>query len=80
LKRIESIVVVGKEKSGDVGELRKRIGEKNFDYLIKKELIYQGKYYPNLWRITDKGKKRSSALKNKWSRMIATIFWRLHLI
>jgi hypothetical protein len=80
LEKLESILTIGRVRYGSVKRLGEYIGEKNFEYLTKYELIYVGKSYPDVWRITDKGIKRSKALSNRWSRWIAQALWKLHML
>ena len=80
MKKLESILIIGRIKFGSLTQLKKYLGELNTDYLIKTGLIYIGKSYPDIWRITDKGIKRSKALSNRVGRFIALILWKLHLL
>jgi hypothetical protein len=80
LERLDSILIIGRIRFGSLTRLRRYIGESNTEYLIKNGMIYVGKSYPDVWRITDKGIKRSKALENRFGRFIAWILWRLHLL
>lgn len=74
------MLTIGRTRFGSVTKLKRYIGETNFEYLVKNELIYVGRSWPDVWRITDKGIKRSKALSNKWSRWIAWVLWKLHML
>ena len=65
---------------GETETLKYIIGSPAFDILVKRGLIYQGKEYPDVWRITDKGIKRGRALKSKVFRKIAVILWKFGLL
>ena len=80
MKKLESILVTGRVRYGSVTYLKRYIGDYNFQYLKKHNLIYVGQSYPDIWRITDKGRRRYKALSNKWSRWIAWILWKLHML
>jgi hypothetical protein len=79
LERLESILIIGRIRYGSVKSLERYIGESNLRYLKKHSLIYVGQSYPDVWRITEKGIRRSEALSNRWSRWIAWILWKLHM-
>ena len=80
MEKLESILTIGKVRYGSVKRLEGYIGKENFEYLTKHDLIYIGKSYPDVWRITDKGIRKSEALSNRWSRWIAWMFWKLHML
>lgn len=69
-KAIERIRIL---KYGDTNSLINQIGKKNFDDLLRYGLIRQGKQFPDVWRITEKGKIRSSALLSKVAKIIAIL-------
>lgn len=71
--------MIDRLRFGSVERLRGYVGDRNYKFLVRNGLIYQGKFYPDIWRITEKGRRRSKALKNKTARFIARILWKLNL-
>ena len=78
--RVEATRYVGRTKFGDVSDLTLRIGDENFNYLVSSGIIYQGKNHPDVWRITEKGKRRSKALSSRVTRFITWALWNLGML
>ena len=77
IKRKDALNRVWDRKYGYTKDLKRSIGEHWFQVFKDSGFIYQGINHPEVWRITDKGRRRCNALFGKGSRFIRIISWTL---
>ena len=76
MERIEALKYIGKTRFGDIETLEMNIGKNFIDSFIEEGFIQRGKEFPNIWRITEKGKFRSRAVSSRFLRFIAKLIWK----
>lgn len=59
---LNSLRIVWSYQFGETSSLKNLIGEENFTKLIEKKIIVQGERYPEVWKITEKGKNFCDSL------------------
>ena len=78
MKYVESLHYILGVKCGEVDELIRQIGKRNYNILLKKGYIVQGILDPEVWKITEKGLGFCRSLLNRsWlQKLIDNIIFR----
>ena len=75
IDRREALRRLWLRRYGYTVDLKRDIGDHWFGVFLESGFIYQGINHPDVWRITEKGKKRCDALFSPGTRWLRIISW-----